>query len=81
VFQLATNKTIPFVIRLLLEYVLIFKPPCVYTEDPNAGDIRVAVPKSVSAKGDFGRYLVISETLQHADCCIWLARYDFLLVL
>ena len=35
------------------------------------------VLKSVGAKGDFGHF---PSSEQYADGCIWLARYDFLLV-
>jgi len=37
---------------------------------------RYSVPKLVGSKSDFG-YFQLSE--QHANGCVWLARYDFLL--
>jgi len=42
----------------------------------NADNSNVTVPKSVAAEGDFS-----ISTEQHANGCIWLARYNFVLVL
>jgi len=47
-------------------------------QDPYAGNIYIVVPKFAGVRGDdFGHLLTLD---QHANGCIWLARYGFLLM-